>query len=151
MQIAWELSHGRLNEGCPLTACAQPSRPSLQCASHLRKHLSEHSPTPASLVPAWQNGQWWVLVDITLRMLKPVELFQAQGFPRGYVIHEIPDPALLFKDGVQAGDPLAVPRIPLSITAQVRMCGNSVSPVQSEALVRANFGHEALMRGRVAA
>ncbi|MCS4508921.1 DNA cytosine methyltransferase [Xylophilus ampelinus] len=122
-----------------------------QCAALLHDHLPEHFPTPADLVLAWQNGQWWVLVDITLRMLKPVELFQAQGFPRGYVIHEIPDPALLFKDGVQAADPLAVPRIPLSITAQVRMCGNSVSPVQSEALVRANFGHEALMRGRAAA
>ncbi|KQM79845.1 DNA cytosine methyltransferase [Xylophilus sp. Leaf220] len=122
-----------------------------QCAALLHEHLPDHFPTPADLVLAWQNGQWWVLVDITLRMLKPVELFQAQGFPRGYVIHEIPDPALLFKDGVQAADPLAVPRIPLSITAQVRMCGNSVSPVQSEALVRANFGHEALMRGRAAA
>ena len=35
-----------------------------------------------------------------------------------------------------------IPRIPLSITAQVRMCGNSVSPAQAEALVRANFRHE---------
>ncbi len=122
-----------------------------QCAALLHEHLPEHFPTPADLVLAWQNGQWWVLVDITLRMLKPVELFQAQGFPRGYVIHEIPDPELLFKDGVQAADPLTVPRIPLSITAQVRMCGNSVSPVQSEALVRANFGHEALIHRRAAA
>lgn len=31
---------------------------------------------------------------------------------------------------------------PLTKTAQVRMCGNSVSPVIATALVRANFQHE---------
>jgi DNA (cytosine-5)-methyltransferase 1 len=96
------------------------------------------------------EGAWWVLVDITLRMLKPRELFNAQGFPARYVIDEIPDPKRLFADGVQAADPLALPRIPLSATAQVRMCGNSVSPPVAEALVRANFAHEALIY-RVAA
>lgn len=36
-------------------------------------------------------------------------------------------------------DPEAVgDTIPLTKTAQVRMCGNSVSPVAAEALVRAN-------------
>jgi hypothetical protein len=43
---------------------------------------------------------------------------------------------LLFAGGVQAVDPLAVPRIKLSATAQARMCGNSVAPAQAEALVR---------------
>lgn len=61
------------------------------------------------------------------------------------------NPALLFKDGKQAAHPLQVPRIPLSATAQVRMCGNSVSPPQAEALVRANFGHEVEIYGRAAA
>jgi len=114
-----------------------------QCAELLHQHLPEHFPTPADMVLMWHAGSWWALVDITLRMLKPKELFKAQGFPEGYVIHEIPNPALLFKDGKQAAHPLQVPRIPLSATAQVRMCGNSVSPPQAEALVRANFGHEA--------
>lgn len=122
-----------------------------QCAELLHTHLPEHFPTPADMVLVWHAGSWWALVDITLRMLKPKELFKAQGFPEGYVIHEIPNPALLFKHGKQAAHPLQVPRIPLSATAQVRMCGNSVSPPQAEALVRANFGHEAEIYGRAAA
>ncbi len=116
--------------------------------THLPEHFPEHFPEPAEMVLAWHAGLWWVLVDITLRMLKPRELFNAQGFPADYVIHEIPDPALLFgPDGHQVANPLDVPRIPLSNTAQVRMCGNSVCPPQAEALVRANFGHEALIYG----
>lgn len=122
-----------------------------QCAEQLHTHLPEHFPEPAELVLMWHAGSWWALVDITLRMLKPRELFRAQGFPEDYVIHEIPDPALLFKDGKQAAHPLEVPRIPLTATAQVRMCGNSVCPPMAEALVRANFGHEELIYGRAAA
>jgi DNA (cytosine-5)-methyltransferase 1 len=109
-----------------------------QCAELLHKYLPEHFPEPAQLVLIGDL----VLVDITLRMLKPRELFRAQGFPENYIIHEIPDPALLFKGGKQVGNPLTVPRIPLTGTAQVRMCGNSVSPVEAEALGRANFMHE---------
>lgn len=119
-----------------------------QCAELLHTHLPEHFAVPAEMVLVWHAGLWWVLVDITLRMLKPRELFNAQGFPADYVIHEIPNPALLFgPDGHQVANPLDVPRIPLSNTAQVRMCGNSVCPPQAEALVRANFGHEALIYG----
>lgn len=121
------------------------------CAALLHEHLPEQFPEPADLVLMQHDGQWWVLVDITLRMLKAPELFLAQSFPADYVIHEIPDPALLFAGGVQAADPLAVPRIKLSATAQVRMCGNSVAPAQAEALVRANFAHEAQIYGRAAA
>jgi DNA (cytosine-5)-methyltransferase 1 len=109
------------------------------CADLLREHLPEHFPEPADLVLMGD----WALVDITLRMLKPPELFRAQGFPADYVIHEIPDPDLLFVNGRQvAQDPRTLPRIPLTLTAQVRMCGNSVSPKQAEALARANFTHE---------
>ncbi|WP_422086355.1 DNA cytosine methyltransferase [Variovorax sp.] len=122
-----------------------------QCAALLHEHLPEQFPELAELVLMPYEGQWWVLVDITLRMLKAPELFLAQSFPADYVIHEIPDPALLFKGGVQAADPLKVPRIKLSATAQVRMCGNSVAPAQAEALVRANFAHEAQIYGRAAA
>ena len=117
-----------------------------QCAELLHEHLPEHFPTPADLVLMWHAGSWWALVDITLRMLKPKELFKAQGFPEGYVIHEIPNPALLFKDGKQAAHPLQVPRIPLSATAQVRMCGNSVCPPLAEALVRANYSERQALR-----
>ena len=123
-----------------------------QCAELLHTHLPDHFPEVGEMVLVQHSGTWWVLVDITLRMLKPKELFKAQGFPEGYVIHEIPNPALLFgTDGHQVGHPLQVPRIPLSGTAQVRMCGNSVSPKQAEALARSNFGHEALIYTRQAA
>ena len=113
------------------------------CAALLHEHLPDLFPEAAELVLMSYGGICWVLVDITLRMLKARELYRAQSFPDDYIIHEIPDPKLLFKDGVQVpGDPRLIPRIPLSITAQVRMCGNSVSPAQAEALVRANFRHE---------
>lgn len=89
------------------------------------------------------HGQDYEIVDIGLRMLAPHELYRAQGFPAGYVIDEIPDPELLFAGGEQVdGDPLSLPRIPLTKSAQVRMCGNSVCPPLSEALIRANFAHE---------
>jgi DNA (cytosine-5)-methyltransferase 1 len=89
------------------------------------------------------QGVDYEIVDIGLRMLAPHELYLAQGFPADYVIEEIPDPALLFADGVQAAaDPLELPRVQLTKSAQVRMCGNSVCPPVSEALIRANFVHE---------
>jgi DNA (cytosine-5)-methyltransferase 1 len=76
-------------------------------------------------------------------MLAPHELYRAQGFPSTYVIDEIPDPDVLFANQNQADlDPLALPRIPLPKSSQVRMCGNSVCPPLSEALINANFGHE---------
>ena len=94
------------------------------------------------------HGQDYEIVDIGLRMLAPHELYRAQGFPAGYVIDEIPDPELLFVGGEQVdGDPLALPRIPLTKSAQVRMCGNSVCPPLSEALIRANFAHERQIAG----
>lgn len=66
------------------------------------------------------SGQQYEIVDIGLRMLTPRELFRAQGFDDGYVI-----------DPIYNGKPLTK-------TAQVRMCGNSVSPCPAAALVRAN-------------
>jgi DNA (cytosine-5)-methyltransferase 1 len=67
------------------------------------------------------GGEDYVIVDIGMRMLTPRELFAAQGFPPGYIID------------------LMVNGRPLTKTAQVRMCGNSVSPVMSEALAGANM------------
>ena len=121
------------------------------CASLMHEYLPDLFPGKADLVLMSYGGTRWVLADITLRMLKPRELYRAQSFPDSYIITEIPDPKLLFKDGAQVpGDPRDLPRIPLSITAQVRMCGNSVTPAQAEALVRANFHHESLFMSRVA-
>lgn len=70
------------------------------------------------------HGEDYVIADIGMRMLQPRELYRAQGFPDSYQIDAT------IKDK------------PLSKTAQVRMCGNSVSPVVATALVRANFQHE---------
>jgi len=89
------------------------------------------------------QGVDYEIVDIGLRMLAPHELYRAQGFPASYIIHEIPDPSLLFMDGQQAvADPRTLPRVKLSKSAQVRMCGNSVCPPLAKALIVANFGHE---------
>jgi len=97
------------------------------------------------------KGVDYQIVDIGLRMLAPHELYRAQGFPADYIIDEIPDPALLFVGGEQVeADPLSLPRIPLTKSAQVRMCGNSVCPPLSEALIRANFAHERQILGRAA-
>jgi DNA (cytosine-5)-methyltransferase 1 len=72
------------------------------------------------LVTVTIAGQLYAIADIGMRMLAPRELFRAQGFPDSYVI----DPMLNGK--------------PLTKTAQIRMCGNSVCPDVAEALVRAN-------------
>lgn len=61
------------------------------------------------------------IVDIGMRMLRPRELYRAQGFPDTYQIAP-----------VHRGKPL-------TLTSQVRMCGNSVPPHLSFALLRANL------------
>ncbi|WP_303748383.1 DNA cytosine methyltransferase [Stenotrophomonas pigmentata] len=75
------------------------------------------------LVMVMVKGMPYVIVDIGLRMLKPHELFRAQGFPRDYII-----------DRTANGTPL-------SVSAAVRMVGNSVSPPPIAALARANLGN----------
>ena len=65
------------------------------------------------------------IVDIGMRMLQPPELYKAQGFPSTYRI-TVPGPT----------------GKPLTKTAQVRMCGNSVSPVLAKALAYAQFANE---------
>ncbi len=70
------------------------------------------------------DGEDYAIVDIGMRMLSPRELFLAQGFAPEYIID------------------LMVNGKPLTKTAQVRMCGNSVSPVMSEALARANVAND---------
>ena len=67
------------------------------------------------------HGEPYQIVDIGMRMLVPRELYTAQGFPTSYRI-----------DITYKGKPL--PK-----DAQVRMCGNSVSPYPCAALVAAQF------------
>ena len=71
--------------------------------------------------PVTVDGTDYEIADIGMRMLQPRELYSAQGFPADYIIDRGADGR------------------PLTKTAQVRMCGNSVCPPIAAALVRANF------------
>jgi DNA (cytosine-5)-methyltransferase 1 len=73
-----------------------------------------------ALVTVMVQGTPYVIVDICLRMLKPPELYKAQGFPADYIISHGADGQ------------------PFTITQQVHMCGNSVSPPPMAALAGAN-------------
>lgn len=66
--------------------------------------------------------------DIGMRMLQPRELYTAQGFPASYLIDRGADGK------------------PLSKAAQVRMCGNSVSPMVAQALAAANYTERQALR-----
>lgn len=81
------------------------------------------------------GGEPWLIVDIGMRMLTPRELFAAQGFPPSYII----DRGLFEEHG-------RLVERRLTSTAQVRMCGNSVSPEQERALIGANCRHLAVER-----
>jgi len=74
------------------------------------------------------HGQEYAIVDIGLRMLTPRELYRAQGFPESYQIDTGADGK------------------PLTKTAQVRMCGNSVCPPMARQIVAANYGKPGVMR-----
>lgn len=74
-----------------------------------------------ALVTVVIQGTPYVIVDIGLRMLKPHELFRAQGFPATYRITHTADGRAI------------------STSAAVRMCGNSVSPPPLVALAQANL------------
>jgi len=74
------------------------------------------------------SEQNYKINDILMRMLTPRELYRAQGFPDEYII----DPIYKNKK--------------LTKVAQVRMCGNSVSPVIAAAIIKANIVNAAQMR-----
>jgi DNA (cytosine-5)-methyltransferase 1 len=67
------------------------------------------------------DGVEYCIADIGMRMLAPRELYTAQGFPPSYRI-----------DIEYNGKPLTK-------TAQVRMCGNSVCPPLAAAIISANL------------
>jgi DNA (cytosine-5)-methyltransferase 1 len=77
-------------------------------------------PTKDRLGLVMVAGQQYQIADIGMRMLEPHELYAAQGFPSSYVIAPV----------------IGGRRLPKH--AQVRMCGNSVSPPMAAALARAN-------------
>lgn len=107
----------------------------LRCADFLMRHhakgdqrlelrTSMTAEERLAMVTVWLKDEPWVIVDITLRMLVPRELYNAQDFPSDYII-----------DRISSGKKLTK-------TAQVRMAGNSVSPLPMRLIVGANC-HEA--------
>ena len=77
------------------------------------------------LVTVMVEGEADAPLDVGMRMLTPRELFNAQGFPPDYIIEQ------------------DAHGLPITKTAQVAKCGNSVCPPIAEALVRAQFPAEA--------
>jgi DNA (cytosine-5)-methyltransferase 1 len=73
----------------------------------------------------------FVIVDIGMRMLVPRELYRAQGFPDDYVIDR----------GVIEDENGMLREIKLSGKDQVKMVGNSVSPMHAAAIIQANLSH----------
>lgn len=101
-----------------------------QVLAFLREHFGEPTAeeiaNPAgSLMARVRHGlvligeAVWQIADIGMRMLTPRELYNAQGFPRDYIIDRTADG-------------------PLTKTAQTRMAGNSVSPPWAAAIIAAN-------------
>lgn len=77
------------------------------------------------LVTVELDGTTFVIVDICMRMLTPRERYNANGFPRDYIIDHGLD-----EDGRV---------IRFTQEQQGHMCGNAVCPTEAEALVRANY------------
>lgn len=75
------------------------------------------------------HGQSYEIADIGMRMLEPHELFAAQGFPLDHKLSFV------------------VNGRPVTKTALIALAGNSVCPPVARALVEANFGAHARMRG----
>ena len=106
------------------------------------------------LVTVEIGGEPYVIADIGMRMLSPRELFRAQGFPDSYIIDR--GLKVEVREGwgeAVLGDEDSGPAdiIPITKTAQVRMCGNSVCPPLAQALVAANYQPRESERPRPAA
>ena len=81
-----------------------------------------------ALVTVWLRGTPYVIVDIQLRMLTPRELYNANGFPKTYIIDRGHDGRIFSK------------------STQVRMCGNAVPPPLGRAVIEANWNSRVPMR-----
>lgn len=66
------------------------------------------------------HGETYQIADIGMRMLSEAELFRAQGFPDGYIIR----PEINGK--------------PMTKSASIARCGNSVCPDVADAIIQAN-------------
>lgn len=82
-----------------------------------------------ALVTVVYQGATYVIIDITLRMLQPKELYGCQGFPSNYNFERGHDGRTFSK------------------SEQVKMVGNSVSPHPQAALVAVNEHDQQLMQG----
>jgi DNA (cytosine-5)-methyltransferase 1 len=82
------------------------------------------------------GGEPYVIADIGMRMLSPRELYRAQGFPESFIIDR--GMRVEPREGLSEDDGEA-DIVPITKTAQVRMCGNSVCPPLARALVAANY------------
>ncbi|MCU6669941.1 DNA cytosine methyltransferase [Enterobacteriaceae bacterium H4N4] len=87
-----------------------------QALAFLREYCGEESDGLVTV-----EGVVYRIVDISMRMLQPAELYRAQGFPEWYIIDQD------FRGVKYAKD------------KQVARCGNAVPPPFAEALVRANL------------
>lgn len=81
-----------------------------------------------ALVTVWLRGAPYVIVDIQLRMLTPRELYNANGFPKTYIIDRGHDGRVFSK------------------STQVRMCGNAVPPPLGRAVIEANWSSRVELR-----
>lgn len=81
-----------------------------------------------ALVTVWLRGTPYVIVDIQLRMLTPRELYNANGFPKTYIIDRGHDGRVFSK------------------STQVRMCGNAVPPPLGRAVIEANWNSRVELR-----
>lgn len=114
----------------------------LRCAAFLIRYYGQggqlgdlHEPMSTSttkdrlaLVTVWLRGEPYVIVDIQLRMLTPRELYNANGFPKTYIIDRGHDGRVFSK------------------STQVRMCGNAVPPPLGRAVIAANWNCQLAVR-----
>lgn len=106
---------------------------------HVRAFLREYCPSLKDVeYPelVMINGELMEVVDIGLRMLVPRELANAQGFRRDYIL----DPFYTYTN--KRGKTVTKR---LTGSDQVRMIGNSVSPLPAAALIRVNIEHEQVL------
>jgi len=80
------------------------------------------------------EGFTLVIVDLCMRMLTPRERFNANGFPRDYIIDR----------GIDENGQ----RIDFTLEQQGYMCGNAVCPTEAAALVGANYRPRKVARPR---
>ncbi|WP_029002760.1 DNA cytosine methyltransferase [Azorhizobium doebereinerae] len=109
-------------EAAPPPFGAEHEARARQVADFLRAHGCWDG---GDLVTVDIDGATFVVVDICMRMLTPRERYNANGFPRDYIIDHGLD-----EDGEV---------IRFSLEQQGHMCGNAVCPTESRALVAANY------------